>query len=605
MLESSYPRAGMTTNKLLTAMLSAISFSKIENHMDHLQSTLHIRFAQKSEAGRKPENQDTVGARIPEGNLLTTKGIAIAIADGVSSSNAAREASQTAIAGFLSDYYATPDTWRTQQSAMRVIQSLNASLWGRSQNSIYGEGYLTTFSSLILKGDSGFIFHVGDTRVYRLRDNTLELLTRDHTQRIDKHTTHLSRAMGADPYLEVDMHSLELQRDDIFILTSDGIHEAIPTAEFKALILNHRDNLDELVNQALPLALQHNSNDNLSIQALRIENLGTAAQDDAVQVLSRLPFPPVLSPGQSIDGLCIKKILHESTRSQVYLVEDGQHNLLVMKTPSELYQDDKAYIERFVMEAWIGARIHSPAVVRVIPAAESRSCLYYLTEYIPGPTLTQLLKERGVLSILDAVELTEGLIRGIRAFHRKETLHQDIKPDNIVISSKGPMIVDFGSCWVAGVQEAGAPFTRDNILGTLDYSAPEYRYGASASAASDQFSLAVLLYEMLTGKLPYGSAYSKAMDAKSFHKLKYISAMKHNPLVPYWLDKALEKALSINPAHRYEALSEWLQDLKRPNPNWLSQRAQPLIETHPDTLWKILALSGWIVAVILFLSRYQ
>jgi len=573
--------------------------------MDHLQSALQITFAQKSEAGRKPENQDTLGARIPEGNLLTTKGIAIAIADGVSSSKAAREASQTAIVGFLSDYYATPDTWRTQQSAMRVIQSLNSSLWGRSQNSIYGEGYLTTFSALILKGNSGFIFHVGDTRVYRLRANNFELLTRDHTQRIDKNTTHLSRAMGADPYLEVDMHSLELQRDDIFILTSDGIHEAVPQGEFKSLVFNCRDDLDGLVTQALTLALKYNSTDNLSIQAVRIENSGTADQDDTVQVLSRLPFPPVLSPGQRIDGLLIKKIVHESPRSQVYLVEDENKNLLAMKTPSELYQDDKAFVERFVMEPWIGARIHSPAVVRVIPVAEARSCLYYLTEFIPGPTLTQLLKERGVLSILDAVELTEGLIRGIRAFHRKETLHQDLKPDNIVIGGKGPVIVDFGSCWVAGVQEAGAPFTRDNILGTLDYSAPEYRYGGNVSVASDQFSLAVLLYEMLTGKLPYGAGFSKAMDVKTFQKLNYISAMKHNPLVPYWLDKALEKALSINPAHRYEALSEWLQDLKRPNPNWLSPRAQPLLERHPDKLWKILAVSGWIAAAILFFARGQ
>lgn len=571
--------------------------------MDHLQSVLQISFAQKSEAGRKPENQDTVGARIPEGNLLTTKGIAIAIADGVSSSKAAREASQTAIAGFLNDYFATPDTWRTQQSAVRVIQSLNSSLWGRSQNSIYGEGYLTTFSALVLKGNSGFIFHVGDTRVYRLRENNLELLTRDHTQRIDKQTTHLSRAMGADPYLEVDMHSLELQRGDIFILSSDGIHEQIPPAEFKHFIVQHQQDLESLVNQALPLALHHKSEDNLSIQALRIEQLGTAGQDDAVQVLSRLPFPPVLSPEQMLDGLRIKKIMHESTRSQVYLVEDDNNHLLVMKTPSELFQDDKAYIERFVMEAWIGARIQSSGVVRVIPTAESRSCLYYLTEYIPGPTLAQLLKERRTLSILDAVELTEGLIRGIRAFHRKETLHQDLKPDNIVISSKGPVIVDFGSCWVAGVQEAGAPFARDRVLGTLDYSAPEYRYNGNISAAADQFSLAVLLYEMLTGKLPYGSNYSKAMNLKSFQQLKYISAMKHNPLVPYWLDKALEKALSIYPGSRYEALSEWLQDLKRPNPEWLSPRAQPLLERHPEKVWMVLALSGWVCAAIALFWR--
>ncbi|MET0357669.1 MAG: bifunctional protein-serine/threonine kinase/phosphatase [Cellvibrio sp.] len=572
--------------------------------MDHLQSTLNIRFAQRSEAGKKPENQDTVGARIPEGNTLTNKGIAIAIADGVSSSMAAREASQTAITGFLTDYYATPDTWRTQQSAMRVIQALNSSLFGRSQNSIYGEGYLTTFSALILKGSTAFIFHVGDTRVYRLRGEEVECVTRDHTQRIDRNTNYLSRALGADPYLEVDMHTLEIEVGDIFILSCDGIHEFIPPADFKALIKNNRSDLDALVNSAIDLALAFNSDDNISIQVAAVEQIGNSTQSEAIQVLSRLPFPPLLSPGQVIDGLRVKKIMHESTRSQVYLVENEKGVPLVMKTPSVNFQDDPAYIERFVMESWIGARINGPQIARVIPASESRSCLYYLTEYISGPTLTQLLKERGILAIVDAVELIEHLIRGIRVFHRKDTLHQDLKPDNIVISSKGPIIVDFGSCWVAGVEEVIAPFTRDIVLGTADYSAPEYRYGGKVGPAADQFSLAVLLYEMLTGKLPYGANYANATDLHSFQKLKYISAMQHNPLVPYWLDKALEKALSIYPNSRYEALSEWYQDLKRPNPAWLTQRQQPLMERHPDKVWKFLAVSGWLCAIaILFLKK--
>jgi len=580
---------------------------QIKDHfMDHLQSTLGITFAQRSEAGKKPENQDTVGARIPDGNTLTSKGIAIAIADGVSSSMAAREASQTAIAGFLTDYYATPDTWRTQQSAMRVIQALNSSLFGRSQNSIYGEGYLTTFSALILKGSTAFVFHVGDTRVYRLRGNDLECLTRDHTQRIDRNTQYLSRALGADPYVEVDMHTIEIEVGDIFVLSCDGIHEFIPAAKFKALIKANRNDLEALVNGAIELSLSHNSDDNISIQALVVEQIGSATQSDAIQVLSRLPFPPFLSLGQIIDGLLVKKILYESTRSQVYLVEDEKGRSLVMKTPSVNFQDDPAYIERFVMESWIGARISGPQVARVIPAPESRSCLYYLTEYISGPTLTQLLKERGILAIVDAVELIEQLIRGIRAFHRKDTLHQDLKPDNIVISAKGPMIVDFGSCWVAGVEELLAPFKRDSILGTADYSAPEYRYGGKVGPASDQFSLAVLLYEMLTGKLPYGANYAHAADLSSFQKLKYISAMQHNALVPYWLDKALEKALSIYPNSRYEALSEWYQDLKRPSPEWLSPRQQPLLERHPDKVWKLLAVSGWLCAfAILFFEKIK
>lgn len=291
--------------------------------------------------------------------------------------------------------------------------------------------------------------------------------------------------------------------------------------------------------------------------------------------------------------------MHESNRSQVYLITHEKNQHLVMKTPSVNFLDDPAYIERFAMESWIGARIQSAHVARVVTPPNARSCLYYLTEYIPGPTLTQLLKERGTLAISDAVELIEHLIRGIRAFHRKDTLHQDLKPDNIVIGAKGAVIVDFGSCWVAGIQELGAPFLRDKILGTLDYSAPEYRYGGQIGPKADQFSLAVLLYEMLTGKLPYGENYSKAMSLKNFQRLRYISAVQHNPLVPHWLDQALEKALNIYPAGRYEALSEWLQDIKRPNPQWLAPKHKPLIERHPEKVWKALALTGWLLALIL------
>jgi protein phosphatase len=118
--------------------------------------------------------------------------------------------------------------------------------------------------------------------------------------------------------------------------------------------------------------------------------------------------------------------------------------------------------------------------------------------------------------------------------------------------------------------------------------------GSHAGERSDLFSLGVLLYEMLTQKLPYGSAYSSAMDLKSLQKLTYISACSINPLVPFWLDKTLEKALHITPERRYESLSEWLQDLKRPNPHLLTQRERPLLEKDPLTFWKLTSALGWL-----------
>ncbi|MFT7559656.1 MAG: serine/threonine protein phosphatase PrpC [Flavobacteriales bacterium] len=571
-------------------------------HMDHLHSSLKIDLAQKSDRGRKDENQDTIGARIPEGSALASKGIAIAIADGVSSSDSAKQASQSAVTGFLNDYYATPDTWRTQQSAIQVIQSLNQYLWGQSRNNVRQEGFLTTFSCLILKGDKSFIFHIGDSRVYRLRNGYLEQLTRDHSQRIDRNTTYLSRAMGADPALEIEMHSEELQAGDVFLLSTDGIHDFIRRSELcEELKSNAR--LEDKCEKLLQLALENTSKDNLSVQIVEIESIGTSSQSDAVTVLSKLPFPPDMNVGNKIDGLRIEKILHESERSQVFLVKDAQEKTYVMKTPSRNYDDDPAYIERFVLEAWIGARIQNSHVVRVIPPPKERTFLYYLTEHISGPTLAELILQRAPFAITDAVEIIEQLVKGVRAFHRKDTLHQDIKPDNIILGVQGVAIIDFGSCWIAGIEEAGAPFQRDKILGTLRYSAPEYRCGGTIGHRSDQFSIAVIIYEMLTGKIPYGEKYENAHSIKDFQRLTYIHAQKHNPLVPTWLDHALEKALHTLPAQRYPALSEFVQDIKRPNPRWTGPQAIPLLQRNPLKVWQLISGIGWAMALYLIIEK--
>ena len=571
--------------------------------MDHICSNLTVNLAQYSDKGVKKENQDTIGAQIPQGNALVTKGIAVVVADGVSSSASAQQASQSAVTGFLTDYYATPDTWRTAQSATRVIHSLNRYLWGQSQNSVSGEGYLTTFSALIMKGDKAFIFHVGDSRVYRIREGVVEQLTRDHAQAIDKHTTYLSRALGADPSLEIDIHTEELQKGDFFVLTTDGIHDFIAQNEFSQ-ILRSSDDPEVVRKAAVEKALENDSDDNLSIQVVQVLETGNPSQKDAMTVLSQLPFPPLLEVGQKIDGLAVEKVIHESERSQVYIVKDPSGRKLIMKTPSPNYEDDPAYIERFVMESWIGTRVQNAQVVKVVPPIKERKFLYYLTEHINGPSLGELIKERAPFDIQGAVELMEQLVKGVRAFHRRDMLHQDIKPDNVIIGPQGPVVIDFGSCWVAGIQEAGTPFTRDLILGTLTYSAPEYRYGGQVSQRSEQFSLGVILYEMLTNQQPYGERFSEINNLKAFQKLKYIPARKHNPLVPRWLDKAIEKSVSIHPKSRYEALSEWLTDIKRPNPMWVAAEARPLMERDPVKFWKIAALLGWVSAVALLLKDF-
>ena len=175
--------------------------------------------------------------------------------------------------------------------------------------------------------------------------------------------------------------------------------------------------------------------------------------------------------------------------------------------------------------------------------------------------------------------------------HRRDTLHQDIKPENVMFNGDGVVkIVDFGSCHVAGLAEIAVPIERDRVLGTAQYSAPEHVLGRKPSTRADQFSLAVLAYEMLTGQQPYEGRLERCRSAQAYARLRYIPATQYNPHVPVWLDRALRRALQISPELRYNDVAEFLHDLKHPNPDYLSSEFQPLLLRNPLRFWQALSL---------------
>jgi len=572
--------------------------------LSHLKRRLDIQVGQHSSPGAKEENDDALGIRLPEGSALTTKGAVAVIADGVSTAEAGKEASHIAVTSFLSDYYSTHDSWSIQTSGLKVLVALNRWLYSLGQSYTSAEkGFITTFSALILKSASAYIFHVGDSRIYRLRDGDFEPLTRDHATPAGNGHRYLSRALGIDVNLEIDFHHQNLLPGDRFLLTTDGIHDWLGNDRLKQYLthsVDHHRTCRDMVDEALA----QGSDDNLSAQIVCVENTGPAEKDDVLAQLRTLPCPPPLEVGNILDHWRVVQEVHANTRSEVYLVEhvaDG--GKAILKAPSFLHQDDPAYLERFLLEEWIGSRIQNANVVKVLRPPAPRKFLYYLTEYVPGPTLAQLLKERTRLSVVDARNIITQVASGLRAFHRKDTLHQDIKPENIIYSDTGVKIIDFGSTHIAGISEITATIARSNLLGTRDYSAPEYRLGQQASQRSDQFSLAILLYELLTGKHPYGNQYHRAESARDFARLHYTPSYQHNPLVPVWMDGAIRKAASLDAQQRYPALSEFIADLKEANPAFQPRGNRPLLERNPLRFWKLAAtlllLSNLLLLVLL------
>lgn len=558
-----------------------------------LSKALSVSVAQRSLTGLKASNEDALGIRLPT-EAEKHKGVVLVIADGVSSAEAGRQAAEASVQGFLNDYYATPDSWSVHTAGVRVVTAMNLWLYGRGQQyALAHQGYLTTFSALILRGRSAHILHIGDTRVYRLRDGDLEQLTQDHCTRINADTIYLSRALGMDLRIDIDYLHTDLLPGDVFLTSSDGLHGVLPLAALKPLLLSINDDLEAGCDHLLKTALSLGSSDNLSCQLVRVHRTGADDSNEAGQLSARLPVPPPMRPGQSLDGYLIEVEAHASPRSQLYRVRDIRSGkVYALKAPSLQFEDDDDYRAHFAIEGWIGQRIEHDNVIRIHAPVRSPQCLYHIMDWLEGESLSAWRVRQTRVDISVVVGFARQIVAGLRALHRRDTLHQDLKPDNILLCRDGTLkLIDLGSARVASLQENGPRDVLDRP-GATDYAAPEYALGLARDTRADQFSLAVTLYELLTGQHPYGEHYGKIQNPADFHKLKYISASRHNPHIPLWLDAALRKACAIHPENRYEAMSELLLDMERPNPALTPNQRLPWLERDPVQFWRSVAVAA-------------
>ncbi|MCO6185292.1 bifunctional protein-serine/threonine kinase/phosphatase [Rhizobium sp. L1K21] len=574
---------------------------------------LAVSIGQFSDKGVKAINQDFHGALVPQEPERSMKGIAVAIADGISSSAVSHIAAETAVKSFLTDYYCTSEAWTVKLAAERVISATNAWLYSQSRQSQHAhdqdKGYVTTFTVVVFKAASAHIFHIGDTRVYRVSGRSLEQLTVDHRTVVSSSQAYLARAMGVNPDVEIDCRVERLVPGDVYILASDGVYEFVDGKLIADAVAANDNNLDAAAERIVEAALANGSSDNLTVQVVRLDHV--PASGDAADLASeavRLPLPPVLAPRADFDGYTILRSLYASSRSHVYLAEDRESGArVVIKVPSIDMVSDEGHMRRFMMEDWIARRINSAHVLKAYARTRPPNYLYTVTEFIEGRSLTQWMIDNPRPTLDQVRDITAQIIKGLRAFHRMEMVHQDLRPENILIDNASTVkIIDFGSTRVAGVVEANPLGDDGDILGTLQFTAPEHFYGETGTERADFFSLGVIVYHMLTGKLPYGASVSKIRTRQQARKLRYHSASLYNESVPDWIDGALKRAVHPDPWKRYQALSEFEFDLKNPNPAFLGQGAQvSFVERHPLIVWQMLTLFFAALSFALALRLYS
>lgn len=569
-----------------------------------------VLVGQASERGRKETNQDFHGAWLPDEPLLTTKGCAVALADGISTSPVSRAASESAVTGFFEDYYSTPEAWSVKTSAWRVLMAVNSWLHAQTRRSRYrydaDRGYVCTLSAIVFKSTTAHVFHVGDSRVYRLSGAALEQLTEDDRVRISAEESYLGAALGVEQHVELQYRSLPVEEGDVFVLVTDGVYEHADAGLMARIVREARasgESLDAAARRLVDAAHARGSPDNLTAQVVCVEALPEPGTDALLEGLAGLPFAPELDARTTFDGYRIVRKLHASHRSHVYLgVDEDTGARVALKTPSTELAEDGERLERFLLEEWVARRMNTPHVARALRPTRRRNYVYTVMEHVDGQTLSQWIIDHPGPD-LDAVRgIVEQIAAGLRAFHRLEMVHQDLRPDNVMIDATGTVkLIDFGSTRVAGLVELAASEPRDGPLGTAQYSAPECLLGEHATARSDIFSLGVVAYEMLTGRLPYGTRVATARSKLDHLRLRYTSVLNYNPELPAWIDEPLRKALHPDPNKRYEALSELVFDLRRPRHAYAMRPRAPLIERNPVLFWQgTAALLAAVAAALAF-----
>ena len=574
-----------------------------------MKKQLSLVIGQQSSAGRKTINQDFHGVWIPKEPALSTKGIAVALADGISSSQVSHIASETAVSNFLDDYYCTSDAWSVKTSGQRVLSAVNSWLYAQSQSGPdrfnKDKGYVCTFSALVFKSNTAHLFHIGDARIYRLSGNSLEQLTQDHRHRLSADTSYLSRALGIQANLEIDYREIPVELDDIFLLATDGVYEHVSAASLAKYIQNAGEHLQSAADDILEAAFDAGSNDNLTVQIVKVKQLPEPQLGEVYQQVHSLSPPSALRARMPFDGYDVIRELHISSRSHIYLVRDqAARQDYVLKCPSNELRHDERYLEKFMLEEWILRRINNAHVLKAPTQTRQRHYLYILTEYIEGQTLSQWMLDNPRPELEQVRDIIAQVAKGLQAMHRQEILHQDLRPQNIMIDRSGTVkIIDLGACRVAGLAELAGPVNTQQIVGTVQYTAPEYFCGELATPRSDIFALGVIAYHMLSGVLPYGNDIAKTRTRREQQRLKYTSLVTTRPDIPMWVDEAIKKAVRIDSTKRYIEVSEFVFEIQNPNPAYLGKRKVPLMDKNPVLFWQAVSLLLAACCIYLVLER--
>ena len=584
---------------------------------------MKISYAELSSTGPvRPLNEDFVLFWEPDSDQgRQSRGAVSLLADGVGGQGYGEVASKLAVETALRVFKDADPTTTDNQMLWRMFNAANLTVYDAGMAHGGADRMATTLTVSLFRRNEVAIGHVGDSRAYLIRQGTIKQLTSDHTyvamqvkmSLISKQDAMnsdlrglLTRSIGANPTVQVDYSRAILRSGDIVVQCTDGLHGTVTESEIKDSV--SRMPPAAACEQLSQLAERRGSEDNISVQVLRVENVQRVGYyRGAVAYYAPVAQPVSNEPqvGQVFDERFeITDIISRSGMSSVYKATDLKTGRVVaLKVPLLKLESDPAFFSRFEREEEIGRALDHPGILKIVPIdPKERSRPYLVMEYLEGHTLDEIMQRTKPMPEADALRIVSRVCDALDYLHKHGVIHRDLKPQNIMLCNDGSLrIMDFGIAKAATSKRitfGGFSPT----LGTPDYMAPEQVKGQRGDERTDIYSLGAILYEMVTGRLPFeGQNAYQVMNARLAGDP--VAPRAHNPALRPEVEEIILHAMARTPSDRYESAAAFKADLDAPERVHVTGRANRLqAPVFVRRAWRVvrIALLAVAVPVILF-----
>jgi serine/threonine protein phosphatase PrpC len=592
---------------------------------------MDLTYAQVSVTGPvRQNNEDCVGFWRPETpELVRTVGIGAIIADGVGGTGRGEVASQLAVKTALDMFKGTMAETEPADLLRHIFNQANKLVYDASMHH-HEEGRMaTTLTISIFRQDEVSIGHVGDSRMYLIRNGALRRLTTDHSYvalqvklglvkerdaMASPMRSMITRSIGQDLICGYDVFSQTLEKGDVLVQCTDGLYSVVVDDEICEVAghLAPEPGCAELIARAE----KRGAEDNVSVQLIRINEIEHRHFYRGVPFYVKpnpLSVSNEIQPGQVLDGRFeITDLINRSGMGSIFKANDLKTGLTVaIKAPLMQFESDPASFSRFQREEEIGQSLSHPYILKIfaIPP-EEKSRPYIVMEYLQGQTLSALLREVHPLPEPDAAKIASRVCEALDVMHFHKIVHRDLKPQNIMICTNGSIrIMDFGIA--KSLKARRLTFVGFSpSMGTPDYMAPEQVKGKRGDERTDIYALGAILYEMCTGQTPYeGESPYAVMNARLTGDP--VAPRKINPKLTPAIEEIILHALERDPVHRFQnalAMKAELDDYEKVElvGRFRHLQSPQLWKSRFRTLPLILALGLlWVASFVLLFLYFK